>query len=113
MICNSNFIWENRGKWLQLVSLIKPEITKLWKEILARAIWIRSLKKPVTSTSVLQKELAASPAETPGSGSLCRQPNTNGPAQPMQQPIFTCFPPSNQSSYWLRISPSSQVYCAG
>lgn len=93
MICNSNFICKSRGKWLQLVLLI-TEITKLWREILARAIWIRSLKKPVTSIRVLQEELAASPAETAGSGSLCRHPT-----QPIQQPIFTRFPLSNQSSY--------------
>lgn len=54
------------GEMAALVSLIKPEITKLWKETLARDIWIRSSKKPATTV----REFAPSPA---ASGSLYRK----------------------------------------
>lgn len=82
-----------------LVSLIKPEITKLWKDTLARATWIRSLKTPATSIRVFQEEFAASPALQ---AALPRNATAN----------VHVFADSNQHSYWLRITPS-QVYCEG
>lgn len=87
---------QKQREMAKLLSLPKPKITKLWKEILERSIWIRSLNKSVSSIKAFQEGLTSSPALSAGSQSPWRELTTNVPAQ-VQQLVCMCFPLSNRS----------------